>query len=96
MEIERVKEIVVRLNTIQKIIGFAHNQYAKTGDSISKYWNTTEYMDDMYANESFLIPWRNMSPGAAVTFLSNLGIVMNTIFERKTLLIYLNFFPATF
>ena len=54
MEIEGVKRIVVGLNTSQKIIGFVHDQDAKTSNYIRQHWSITEYMDTIHANKSFL------------------------------------------
>ena len=65
MEIEGVKEIMVRLNTSQKIIGFIHVPDAKTSNYIGQCWNITGYMDELYASESFLGYFDNFQIGNA-------------------------------
>ena len=90
---------MVRVNTSQKIIGLIHDQDAKTSNHIGQYWNVTEFMDEAYANISFLRYFDNSQVGNIspdgdeilrglkknIESYGNLLVHSNSSSERKTM-----------
>ena len=92
MEIEGAKEIVARLNTSQRIMGFVHDQNAKTSNYTRQHWNITEYIDSNNAHESFSRYLDNFQIGNAPP---NGGTILRglkkNIESYRNLLVYSNF-----